>query len=493
MKKIMNILTAILLTAVLMPACTGEFEDINTDPDALNYAPHTNILAYVLRYTADQFGNDIDGYGTYDGYISKIQYMDNLEGVVPTNNSFGNRWHACYVCNEQLRVVLEKTEDSADGLKNLRWVCRIVQLQMWLFMIDQYGDMPYSEALKGADDLGGIYKPKYDSERDIYPDLLSKLKAVGDEMSGGFGSDHVGDGDILFRGDMNRWQRFCNSLRLRGAMRLSGVAPDLARTHIEEIAGNPSKYPLIDSNGVNAFFKWSSSLPYVERWYDNSRGRDDHGFFDTFIEHLLDMEDPRIQTIAKPAVRDGVYRGFQNGSSVTPSDLGMYSRICRVFRDIPDGTTPYYRSCETYYIFAEAAMLGWNVGMTAQEAYEKAVRLSMEEMEISNVEAETYLAGKGKWDNTKERIYWDLWVALFKENMEAWSLYRRTGIPAPEVNYVSLLSRWGRDAHNSQPFRTQYPAREDQYNRENYNKANEGIVDYVWGKQLWWDTRQGVY
>jgi len=427
-----------------------------------------------------------------------------MSGVTPSNNGFGNRWSLCYSNMEQLRVVLVKTEETAEGNKNLRWACRIFQLYMWLHLIDQYGDIPYSEALKGAPELGGILMPKFDKEQDVYPDLIAKLKAIGDEMAAGFGDDEIGDGDILFDGDVEKWQRFCNSLRLRAAMRLSGVSSALAKTHIEEIAGNPTRYPLIDNNDDNVYFWWTNSLPYFEPWYNNSRSRDDHTFFETFIDHLIAMEDPRIASIAKLAANRGkletdpddwapeynVYRGLLNGISPSPSNRTLYSRIGRMYRDIPAGFTPFYKSCETFYILAEAAMLGWNVGMTAEEAYEEAVLLSMEDNNVDEEDAEEYLAGKGKWDGTKERIWWDQWVALFKENMEAWCLYRRTGIPTPEVNYFSKFSKMD---HNSQPFRTPYPQNQLDYNKPNYLEANNGIVDFAWGKQLWWDTRTGVH
>jgi hypothetical protein len=493
MNKLFKIGAALLVTAALLPVtgCTGDFEEINTDPDALSDVPPTNVLGYVLRRSADQMGNDMDGFGTYCGYISKIQYMDNLSGIVPTNNSWGNRWINCYTCNEQLKVVLDKTEETAEGYKNFRWACRIFSACLWLWNIDQYGDMPYSEAMKGAPERGGILTPKYDSEQNVYPELLAALKTIADEMAAGFGNDDIGAGDFLFDGDVEKWQRFNNSLLLRGAMRLSNVAPDLAKGYVETLAGNPGKYPLIDNNADNAYFWWQGSGSYFERWYDNSRSRDDHGFFDTFIDHLKSMEDPRLAAIAHPAASDGEYRGYENGASSTPSNLKTYSRIGAIYRDDPAGFTPFYKSCETYYLLAEAAMLGWNVGITAGDAYETAVRLSMEDNGVSEADANAYLSGKGKWNNTKERIWWDQWVALFKENLEAWNLYRRTGIPTNDVNYVSHISIYG-SAHNSQPFRVQYPEHERLYNEENYNSANQGIVDYAWGKQLWWDTRTNV-
>ena len=489
MKNRINKWVASLFIAALVSACTGDFYEINTNPNALSDAPHTNVLGNVLRRTADQMGGDLDGFGTWAGYICKIQYPDNLS-ILPTNNTYGNRWANCYWSNEQLRLILAKTEANAEGYKNLRWACRIFSLQLWLFNVDMYGDMPYSEALKGAEELGGIINAKYDSEKDIYRDLIAKLKVIGDEMAAGFGSDDIGPGDFLFKGNVGKWQRYCNSLRLRAAIRLSGVESALAKQHIEEIAGNPSRYPLLDSSTNNGYFFWQTTSPYWDRWYDNFRSRDDHGLFDTFVDHLKKMEDPRIKSIVKPAPSDGEYRGYVNGGP-TASPLNHYSRIAPLYRETPGGYTPFYKPCETFYILAEAAMKGMNVGITAQEAYEKAVRLSMEDNKISAEETEAYLAGAGKWDNTIERIWWDQWVALFKENMEAWCLFRRTGIPTADVNYISIRSIYG-SAHNTQPFRAPYPENQRLYNPDNYKLANTGIVDYVWGKQLWWDTRQGV-
>lgn len=134
-------------------------------------------------------------------------------------------------------------------------------------------------------------------------------------------------------------------------------------------------------------------------------------------------------------------------------------------------------------------MLGYSVGSTAKEAYEMAVRLSMKENNVSDADADTYLTGAGKWDGTKDRIYWDEWVALFKNNFEAWCLYRRTGFPT--TNYISLTSVWG-DAHNTQPFRLPYPNNEYLYNADNVKAAAVNSVNYCWGQQMWWDTRTGV-
>lgn len=489
--RILKWLSLSLIASLLITGCTHSFDEINTDPDALAIVPSTNILADVLRATATQHGGDMDGYGTFAGYIVKIQYMDHLSGLIPSNNTYGNRWSNCYWGNTQLNTILDNTANAAVGNQKIRWAARIWQNFLWLYNVDAWGDMPYSEALKGYPDKGGILLSKYDKQQDIYPAILDSLKTIADEMASGFGEDAIGNGDFLFKGDASKWQKFCNSLRLRTAMRISAVDAALAKTTIEEIFGNPTQYPVIKTNGDNAYFVWQGSAPYFEPWYDNSRTRNDHGLSDIFIDHMVDMGDPRLSSIAKPA-NDNVYRGFQNGASNGPALLSSISHIGAIYRDNPTGFTPFYKSCETYYISAEAAMLGYNVGMSASDAYDKAVRLSMADNNISETDITSYLNGKGKWDNTKERIWWDEWVALFKENHEAWCLYRRTGVP--KTNYPSLTSIYG-SAHNDQPFRLPYPQNQYDYNAVQVKLAvkDQGIVDYCWGKQLWWDTRTNVH
>ncbi len=475
----------------LLSGCTKSFEEINTDPDALSEVPATNMLANVIRNTGEQFGGDVDGYGTFAGYIVKIQYLDYMAGLTPTNNTYGNRWAACYYNNTQLKDLLSKTEESADAYKNIRLVARLWQCYMWQYLTDGWRDVPYSEALKGPESEGNILKAKYDKQEDIYPAVMASLKAIADEMTGGFGTDEIGDGDFIYGGDMQKWQRFCNSLRLRMAIHISSVSPELARTTIEEICTNPDKYPVIDANAHNCYLTWPGAAPYYEPWYNNGyvgKRVDNFGMADIFIDHLKEMEDPRIGSVANVA-SDGEYRGYQNGAASAPPILTSISFIGDRYMNNAAGFTPFFKSCESYYIIAEAAMLGYNVGISAQDAYEKAVRLSMEDNGISQAATDAYLAGKGKWDNTTERIWWDEWVAQFKNNFEAWTLYRRTGIPS--TNYPSLNSIYG-DAHNDQPFRLPYPNNEYLYNKENLDAALTNVSDYVWGQQMWWDTRTGV-
>ena len=480
---------ASLLFTLVLGGCTSDFEKINTDPDALPNGESSNILGYAIRSKGTAEGG-YDATESWAGYQVKIQYMDNYN-YIPTNNTYGNKFLNCYGSIELMNDILNNTESAAADLKNIRWAARIWSQYLWLTTTDEFGDIPYTEANKVPEN---ILKPKYDSQSEIYPSILSNLKTIADEMSAGLGTDDLGNGDFLFNGDVSKWRKFCNSLRLRAAMRIVNVAPDLAKSTIEEIGQNLSKYPILSSSDENAYLYWQGSKPYNEPWYDNSLSRDDYGISNIFVAHMKKMEDPRITAIMKPAESDGEYRGYENGALSAPANLTTISRVGEIYRDKAAGFTPFLKSCENYFIFAEAAVRGWNVGISAKDAYEEAVRISMEDNNVASDEADNYLAGAGKFDNTLERIYMEEWVALFKEDKEAWSLYRRTGYPKEiqtSGEYPGKYSLFGYE-HTDVPFRMPYPDNEYVYNKENVESAAAGIVDNTWGKQMWWDTRTGV-
>lgn len=491
MKNIFKLTTvASLAVSLMLGGCTSNFDEINSDPDALETGAPTNMLGYALRETMTRQAG-FDATEAWAGYIVKIQYMDNYN-YLPTNNTYGNKFSNCYRRVVLLDDILALTEENADELKNIRWASRIFKEYLWLLNTDQFGDIPYTDANKVED---GQMKPKYDSQEIIYPAILENLKAIADEMAAGLGSDNIGEGDFLFGGNIQRWQKFCNSLRMRAAMRIVNVAPDLAKSTIEEICQNQAAYPLLETSAENAYFYWQGSSPYFEPYYNDFRTRDDYGMSNIFVNHLKSMNDPRISAIMQPAATDGEYRGFENGALSAPSNIQAISRMGVMYREDPAGFTPLLKSCENYFIMAEAAMRGWNVGISAQEAYETAVKLSMDDNGVSAADAETYLANAGKWDNTLERIYMEEWVALFKENCEAWSLYRRTGYPKEirtSGEYPGKFCSFG-TVHNDVPFRMPYPDNEYQYNKENVEAATVDVVDNTWGKQMWWDTRTNVH
>ena len=493
-----NIFKALALSATLLlgvTSCTGDFDEINTNPNAYSSVPNTNILANILRYSAGQWTClDIEQWA---GHVAAIQYLNAYQDYIPTNNTYGNRWYLAYYAYTQMNAILENTEDNAEGNKNMRNVAKLWQVYMMYLNTTCFGKMPFTEAFQGPE----ILEPVYDSEETIYTSLLATLKEIGDSWASGFGSDALGDGDFMYDGDIAKWQKFCNSLRVKMAMQISNVYSQ-SKSIVEEVINNPSRYPMITENDESLMFWWQGTSPYYEPWYDNYRTRDDDGMAQIFIDHLKKMNDPRLAVYAIPATKDGEYRGAENGALGNFADISVFSRIGAKFRKDPKGFTPFYRANETYFLIAEAALKGWTTPMSAEEAYIKGVELNMEENEVDEADVEAYLNGPGKFDGSLEMLYNEMWVSYFKQGISSWTMYRRTGYPlyiqtAKAADGVTQqypgarAAQWG--SHNDVPFRFPYPQNQYSYNTANVEAAAAGFVDHVWGEQMWWDTRTGVH
>jgi hypothetical protein len=484
MKRYMERIFAIaLLLTFMVTSCTDEFGDINTDPDRAKDAPATNVLAFVLRYHSDTFydvWSNMNEPSSYGGHVTKIQYIDEARynfrpGVVE------NKWYYGYITLNNIQEIKKKAE--TDEASNLMGVAKVLEAFIFQAITDTWRDVPYTDAMQLTD---GVLLPSYDKQEDIYPALLATLKEANALFNQG-GNDNLGSGDVLFNGDVMKWQKFCNSLRLRLAMRISEVDAGLAKSTVEEIMGNLNANPIMESNSDNAFFMYPGSSPYEETWFEDSKSRDDHAIADILVDALKERNDPRLPVYAFPAESDGEYRGYIIGAAAQPN-LSTVSRIGYRFRKDPSGFAPYMRYAETMFHLAEAAQKGYNVGMTAEEAYNKAVTGSMVENGIEQADIDVYLAGDGKFDGTLEAIYWQEWIALFKQGMEAWSLFRRTGVPT--THYVAPGSAYS--GHNSPPFRYPYPQNELTLNGANSTPFANEVDDDFWGKQMWWDTRTGV-
>ncbi|RFM25992.1 SusD/RagB family nutrient-binding outer membrane lipoprotein [Deminuibacter soli] len=482
-KQVINIIAGSVLI-IAGQSCTKQFEELNTDPNHPVVAPTTNVLAYAIEdfgaHLYDAWG-DMNEPETYAGHLGKIQYIDEARYVFRTG-TVSNDWTYYYRDLKNLANVIATAKN--DKAVNMQAAALTFQTFIAQKATDTWRDIPFSDAIKGD---SGYLTPKYDKQENIYPALIANLKTAGDLFATN-AIDKLGEGDLIYNGDITKWQKFCNSLRLRLAIRISNVAPDAAKANIEEILGNQSKYPVFESNDDNAFLVWPGTDPYIEPWAADYQGRDDHAVSEPLVTTLISLADPRLPVYAKPATADGAYRGVEIGppGQVT---LAQYSRIGTAFRENATGFTPYMRYAEVEFIIAEAAAKGWNAGATAQDAYEAGVKASLAENGITNPAAvNTYLGGSNvAWNGDVKKIYLQKWIALFKDGHEAWAESRRTDVPLLPAARGSAYA-----GHNRAPFRYPYPTEETTLNGANSGESIAKVKDYFWGQQMWWDTRGGV-
>ena len=291
-RYIKNFMMAMMVGATVFgSSCTDSFEEVNTDPDSPTDVPTTNLLAYSLYYTSYRLYDRwfaMDEPMTFCGYASKMTYIDESRynfrtGVQDTN------WEYLYRILNNLKDIEKRA--TFNETPNMLNVSKVMQVHLMQVATDRWRDVPYTDAAKMTD---GILQPKYDKQEDIYPGLLATLKEAADGFADG-GSDDLGEGDLLFGGDIEKWQRYCNSMRLRLAMRISEVSPALAKETVEEVMGNPTKYPIMESNDDNAFFWWIGTDPnYYEPMADGYRTRKtEYCAADVIVDHMNTREDPR--------------------------------------------------------------------------------------------------------------------------------------------------------------------------------------------------------
>lgn len=425
---------------------------------------------------------------TWAQHIAKIQYIDEDRYNFRASD-FSTHWDQLYAGPLlDSRLVIEKAAEA--GNQQMEGAGRTWRTWIFQNVTDLWGDVPYSEALQG--DAGNL-TPTYDSQEAIYMDMLSQLETSNTLLASGSGN--IG-GDLIYNGSAAQWRKFTNSLRLRLLIHMAKVAPDRAKAGIESIMANPAENPIFQSNADNAQLDYLGAQPYRNPWFENSVTRDDHAISETMVEVLGEKNDPRLAVYAHPAEEpaegagvelDGeVYVGQPNGAVAQPS-LPTVSRIGAKYRDTP--TAPLYimTHAEVMFILAEAAARGWNVGMSAEEAYEAGIRSSMKLNDISEAEIDAYLEQPSvayeAQANKLEAISVQKWIALFGNGIEAFTEYRRMGYPS-SIEEVPASFFPGRGV----PLRFSYTNQERSTNKANVDAASQGIVDFLFGKPVWWDV-----
>lgn len=488
MKATKNIRLLGCLALLVLGGCTKRFDSMNTNPNAPTVAPGTNILGNSIYAIASTLEGERLGMfyaGTYAGQTCYFQigaFYEYRDAIV------SGHWNTEYHTLNDLQEIIETS--AHDGNKNMQAAALTLKVYLAQKATDYWKDIPYSQALKGD---SGVIAPPYDTQQQIYSQLLAESKTAADLFNQN-SIDQLGSGDILFGGDLGKWKKFCNSLRLRVAIRMSNVDAAGATTVLQEVLGNPSRYPVMTGNGDDANLIWTGSSPYVEPWYSFLvlSKRTDYGMCANLVDTLKKFNDPRLPVYALPAVSDGSYRGYKMGdpnSNYTPDQVsGIGTRFARTAA----GFSPFLRYPEVAFIRAEAFQRGLVSG-TAQTEYEAGITASLAENGVSNATA--YLAGPNvAWSGTAvdlQKIYLQKWIALFKESSEAWAESRRTDVPL-----MTVIPHDYNGSHNRPAFRYPYPQNEYQLNSTNLTPHLTGIdaaSQMFWGQQMWWDTRQGVH
>ncbi|MEO6917418.1 MAG: SusD/RagB family nutrient-binding outer membrane lipoprotein [Chitinophagaceae bacterium] len=452
---------------------------MNTDPNNLTQVPYsaliTNAEINILR-TYNPILNQQASWARYN--VRTVYVHDERYQVTGANTNF-NVYSGQF---ENLKKAMQLAEKAQD--KNSVALVKIIRSYAFQNLTDLYGDIPYSEALNADDPQKPTIYPRYDSQKSIYMDLIKQLKDANAMMDP---SANLGPADVVFNGDMKMWKRFCNSLLLRIYMRMSLVDPATAKSGIEMIAADQATYPVINSIANASFKYWLASDPnYRSPYYmlPADATKQQNATSEFMINFLKGRMDPRLPVYAEPAANTGLFTGLALGAEGNSNALSIMG-VAR-FR-AANSPTRMMRYSEVLFIYAEAALNGWNVGMTAKDAYEAAVKASFDEYGIG---AGSYLSGPlvdfNGGTNQRQLIGDQKWCALYPDANQGWAEVRRSGYPVYVATTEPQSSLFpGKGTIKRMP----YPYTEAISNPDGFNAAiaaQPGIVNEKFGAGLWW-------
>jgi len=475
MRRPIRYWAAAALALMALGGCDNGLTGVNdnpnapTDVDARYLLPNaitgavgltlgSNLHMDVTALWAQHYGES--QYSTEDSYDisdSKIQ------GI----------WNAYYSGPlEDLHQIVDQGQKQERP--NVAAVGKILQAWTMSIVTDLWGDVPYTEALRGMEE-GGTTTPVFDSQQSIYNSLLADLAAAPGTMDPS--GTVVEDGDLIYGGDLTRWTQFANSLRMRLAMHLSEVDADKAEQEFAAAyaAGG------FTSNADNAQLDYVGDGTWDYPIFAYERSRDDHAVSATMIDTLQSLADPRLPLYAKVNVY-GTYAGAPNGYDNPPYPRDSISRIGTPFAS---ATTPavIMSYAEVLFLEAEAAERGW-IAADAAELYKAAIRADLEwngvpEGDIIDYIAQPSVAYAGGADGLRQ-IALQKWIALYGNGPEAYTEWRRTGYPELQA---------GPDAVNGGviPVRLPYPSVEQALNGANLSQAISNQGGASLNDPLWWD------
>ncbi|MGE7774074.1 SusD/RagB family nutrient-binding outer membrane lipoprotein [Chitinophaga sp. NPDC101104] len=495
MKRHFNKISISLLLSILFTAeSCKDFGDLNKSPNASESPVTSALLTGVQVYLGS--GNSMNVNYAFDvrflnegamyvQYTSQTQYPDESQYSV-TARGWSQYFagpledlHKIIQYNTDADKKNEPTVTSGGSNANQLAVARILKAYFFAQVTDLWGDVPYKEA------LSGMVTPKYDTQKDIYTDLLKELKEAIGQFDGGANVK----GDILFEGDPAKWKRFANSLRMILALRLSkrdGEIGNLGKTTFAETLASPAG--LIDQNSENAIMPWPGGS-YKNPWYQMYDGRTDYAISATMADTLKKYADPRASKYGEP--HSGVVKGVPYG--LTRELLITWTAanpdFSKIGPEITAENAPDYiiTAAQILLSRAEAASMGWTAE-NAQTLYNEAIKASWEQWGVFEQTAyDNYIAdAKVSFAGGEviRKIGTQKWIALYPSSWQGWAEWRRIGWPfiKPTPYAVNVSKKI--------PRRYGYPTNEITLNKANYGEAAARISggDTHDGR-VWWDKQ----
>lgn len=536
MKKIYLYLT-LLGTVLSFGSCSdNEYSDKFNNPSTVTKTSPDKLMTGVFytgrTYTFQSYWRMYTWDNMTTGKFAQTTGFVNAEGgLYAVADSYTNdRWANFYNTLAQFRALQDVYNNSSESDKNDNRI--FVNLaEVFLYdhlsqIVDNFGDVPFTKAgfISISGNLQSSYA-SYDKATDIYTTMLDRLGELYTDIHTLKGSLKpnvsalLKDQDFINYGDLDKWERYCNSLRLRLAVRAASQGSLSAKGQqvvAEILNGN---YPLVSN--LDQTIKLDANDNDGANFFDPDGLRTGYGFdspasaiswasqamLDVLTKSVSGENDPRLPIMySKNAA--GQYKGLSSRESEgNQSDNLALANSLRVYSRIDSTTVGYNKSfvspiitpAEVDLLKAEAYQNGWASG-DAKTAFIAGILHSTQfyfmENKISpstagtklDIPAESVITEYATkvWNaatNKQEVIITQKWLNFgFFQSPQAWNEVRRTGYPQlyyPEDPLAQVFK--------TVPNRVRYPNAERSYNTANYEAQLQamGGTDNAYIKLFW--------
>ena len=472
-KNYINLKLSLLIILFSM-SCTNDFEEINTNEFIFNEASPEALFTGVVKNTLDLVGGTMNDqmfntyasfYGGKGGQFNRYFYTEQAL------DQFWKRFYVNILKNNQ-DIIDSYSSDS--NYSNRVTIAKIWKSYVYSILVSTFGPVPYQEALQGKNAAA------YNSEELIYTDILAELKSAFENLD--ISGDTLAQ-DPIFNGDLTKWKKFANSLRLKIALRISEGFPALAEQHGSDAMANEGS--LISSNDENASMKWGLEQ---ENWsFNYSRyifveANDDVVPFMNlhFLLNLKTYKDPRLFKLVEPSndpitITDVVFRSGSTTEQITVEyELPYFGRplggnagvegwglnqndnilnglanrrFSRPKLDVfmaADMSYNIITYSEINFIKAEAQLKGWGGSKTGEEYYYDGIEASFQQYGATGFTDYKNRAGI-QWGTTSvgdrglfgvvtsgisndpiDKITRQRWLASYNQGHDIWCMQKRT-------------------------------------------------------------------
>lgn len=526
-----------LLSILLLFSCTNKFEEFNTPKSqllsvgraelpGLFSSATTEAMSFQMAVLAAKFYSIMPMH--LCGYTA-TGYTNQEVNILTTGSSIDQTYERAFnKMYKNLRVILEVTQK--EQMKAHYAIALVLKVYTFHRHTDIWGPIPYSELDESKERI------KFDSQRDVYYQMFDELREASllleDELQKNPNANAYGLGDMIYEGNVEKWLRFCNSLRLRLALRISNIEPEKAKSEAESAATGI----MLETNEHDGLFQTkdlTGSSQYGHGMCQMQQYLAD--FMSTTMEsYMVGYNDPRISEYWSPVgslqgqsndpnftSNMGGYHGCTSGASLewlTSDYIRWHSLTGPRFADGNQRVTPINVVCaaETWFLKAEAAWKGWNVGGgTVEELYNKGIETSIRQWcpTIDEKRIIDYINSLKvpiapnnypyndppvadapvKFSSNKEQQYEQImiqkWLANYPDALEAYSELRRTRLPKIYAKKTSLNANIN-ISEGQMIVRYPFPDIEKTTQPEEVQKA----ISFLGGNPdlestpLWWDT-----